>query len=113
MNGKKATLALAVLTLLALVYGGHGNASVSAAPKLPTLLFKSGLPLLPDIIPDCSTLNVVSLTPNVSSVTNGVAFQVSATPWCGWNATSDLITNITPSHGVGPQVVKGILPANT
>src|SRR5438045_2416608 len=115
MGSKKATFAFALLLLLATLYGGHDAAQESAAQQLSTSSAKPGPPRLGGIVPDCSTLSVTALTPNVTSVRSVVGFQVSvavAPLWCGWTASSDLITDITPPDGVGTQIVKGILPPN-
>jgi hypothetical protein len=110
MGSKKAILTLAVLSLLALVYHGHGSASQAAGPRLPVVAAGYGGP--GDILPNCATLSVLALTPNVSSVSSEVQFQVQSGWWCNWTASSKLITNITPSQGVGSQVVTGTIPAN-
>jgi hypothetical protein len=115
MSSKKATFALALLFLLVTLYGGHDAVQESAARQLSTSSAKPGPPRLGGIVPDCSTLSVTALTPNVTSVRSVVGFQVSvavAPLWCGWTASSDLITDITPPDGVGTQTVKGILPPN-
>jgi hypothetical protein len=114
MNGKKAAVALAVLTLLVFVCIGYNGAPESAAQRLSSIGSGSGRAGPGDIPPDCSTLDVVALTPNVSSFRNKVLFQVRGSLWCNWTASSSvLLEDVAPAEGAGTQNVGGTLPPNS
>src|SRR6478672_4984697 len=114
MSGKIRTVALAALSLLVFVCIGYDGAPASAAWRLSSAGSRSGAAGPGAIPPDCSTLDVVALTPNVSSFRNIVSFQVRASLWCNWTASNSvLLEDIAPKQGVGTQKVAAVLPPNS
>lgn len=111
MSSIKVLLRLVALVLLIISAVPVGASRVEAR-GLPMGQPRTGSGLRDDIGHECATLSIVTMTPDVSSFRNKVAFQVYAPPWCSWGAASALIEDINPAQGAGSQHVTGSLPPN-